>query len=81
MRRLHGEAVLLDDAGVSDFNGLHSRKRDAEVQFYAFHILVSRRRRYSRETLFVKPERAVVTLIQTAPYQRLHSNSALSAVA
>ena len=25
----------------SDFNGLHSRKHDAEVQFYAFDILVS----------------------------------------
>jgi two-component sensor histidine kinase len=66
MWRLHGEAVPLDDARVSDFNGLHSRRRDAEVQFYAFHILVSRRRRHSRKTLFVKPERALVTLIQTS---------------
>ena len=29
---LDGEAVLLDADGISDFNGLHSRKRDAEVQ-------------------------------------------------
>src|SRR3954447_4906145 len=28
---LDGEAVLLDTTGISDFNGLHSRKRDAEV--------------------------------------------------
>ena len=27
--------------GRSDFNGLHSRKHDAEVEFYAFDILVS----------------------------------------
>jgi hypothetical protein len=27
--------------GRSDFNGLHSRKHDDEVQFYAFDILVS----------------------------------------
>ena len=32
--------MLLDD-GISDFNGLHSRKHDDEVQFYAFDILVS----------------------------------------
>ena len=38
---LDGEAVLLGVDGRSDFNGLHSRKHDAEVQFYAFDILVS----------------------------------------
>jgi len=27
--------------GRSDFNGLHSRKHDAEVEFYAFDMLVS----------------------------------------
>ena len=36
-----GEAVLLGVDGVSDFNGLHSRKHDAEVEFYAFDMLVS----------------------------------------
>jgi bifunctional non-homologous end joining protein LigD len=41
MWRLHGGAVLLDDAGVSDFNGRHSRERDAEVQFYAFDCLAA----------------------------------------
>jgi bifunctional non-homologous end joining protein LigD len=33
--------VLLGVDGVSDFDGLHSRKHDAEVQFYAFDMLVS----------------------------------------
>ena len=38
---LDGEAVLLGVDGRSDFNGLHSRRHDAEVRFYAFDILVS----------------------------------------
>ena len=38
---IDGEAVLPGVDGRSDFNGLHSRKHDAEVQFYAFDILVS----------------------------------------
>jgi ATP-dependent DNA ligase len=38
---IDGEAVLLDVDGRSDFNGLHSRKHDAEVEFYAFDCLVS----------------------------------------
>ena len=38
---IDGEAVLLGVDGVSDFNGLHSRKHNAEVEFYAFDILVS----------------------------------------
>jgi bifunctional non-homologous end joining protein LigD len=38
---IDGEAVLLGVNGRSDFNGLHSRKHDAEVQFYAFDMLVS----------------------------------------
>jgi bifunctional non-homologous end joining protein LigD len=38
---LDGEAVLLGVDGISDFNGLHSRKYDEEVQFYAFDILIS----------------------------------------
>jgi bifunctional non-homologous end joining protein LigD len=33
--------VWLGVDGRSDFNGLHSRKHDDEVQFYAFDILVS----------------------------------------
>lgn len=38
---IDGEAVLLGVDGISDFNGLHSRRHDAEVQFYAFDMLVS----------------------------------------
>ena len=38
---IDGEAVLLGVDGRSDFNGLHSRKHDDEVQFYAFDLLVS----------------------------------------
>ena len=38
---LDGEAVLLGVDGISDFNGLHSRKQDDEVTFYAFDMLVS----------------------------------------
>jgi ATP-dependent DNA ligase len=35
-----GEAVMLGVDGVSDFNALHSRKCDAEVQlYYAFDVL------------------------------------------
>jgi bifunctional non-homologous end joining protein LigD len=34
-----GEAVLLGVDGVSDFNGLHSRRHDDEVQLYAFDVL------------------------------------------
>ena len=37
---IDGEAVLLGVDGVSNFDGLHSRKHDAEVQFYAFDMLV-----------------------------------------
>jgi ATP-dependent DNA ligase len=36
---IDGEAVLLGVNGISDFNGLHSRKHDEEVQLYAFDIL------------------------------------------
>jgi bifunctional non-homologous end joining protein LigD len=33
------EAVLLGVDGISDFNSLHSRRHDDEVQLYAFDIL------------------------------------------
>jgi bifunctional non-homologous end joining protein LigD len=36
---IDGEAVLLGVDGISDFNGLHSRKHDNEVMLYAFDIL------------------------------------------
>jgi bifunctional non-homologous end joining protein LigD len=38
---IDGEAVLLGVDGVSDFDGLHSRKHDDEVQLYAFDILAA----------------------------------------
>ena len=38
---IDGEAVLLGVDGRSDFNGLHSRRHDDEVQLYAFDCLVS----------------------------------------
>jgi ATP-dependent DNA ligase len=38
---MDGEAVLLGVDGRSDFDGLHSRKFNDEVQFYAFDLLVS----------------------------------------
>ena len=38
---IDGEAVLLGVDGRSDFNGLHSRQHDEEVQFYAFDMLLS----------------------------------------
>jgi bifunctional non-homologous end joining protein LigD len=36
---IDGEAVVLGVDGVPDFNALHSRKHDHEVQFYAFDAL------------------------------------------
>ena len=36
---IDGEAVVLTVDGISDFNALHSRKHDEEVQLYAFDIL------------------------------------------
>jgi bifunctional non-homologous end joining protein LigD len=37
---LDGEAVILGVDGIADFNALHSRQHDEEVQFCAFDILV-----------------------------------------
>src|SRR6188508_3334750 len=36
---IDGEAVLLGVDGISDFDGLHSGRHNAEVQLYAFDIL------------------------------------------
>lgn len=33
--------MLLGVEGISDFDGLHSRQHDDEVQFYAFDVLMS----------------------------------------
>lgn len=36
---IDGEAVILRDGGLADFDALHSRRRDAEVQLIAFDLL------------------------------------------
>jgi ATP-dependent DNA ligase len=36
---IDGEAVVLGVDGVSEFNALHSRKHDDEVQLYAFDVV------------------------------------------
>jgi ATP-dependent DNA ligase len=36
---IDGEAVVLSVDGVSDYEALHSRQHDEEVQLYAFDIL------------------------------------------
>jgi len=41
---IDGEAVLLGVDGISDFNSLHSRRHNDEVQLYAFDILALRAR-------------------------------------
>ena len=38
---LDGEAVLLRVHGRSDFDGLHSRQHNDDVQFYAFDVLMT----------------------------------------
>jgi ATP-dependent DNA ligase len=40
-----GEAVPIGVDGISDFNGLHSRRHDDEIQLYAFDIQVVSGRR------------------------------------
>jgi ATP-dependent DNA ligase len=36
---IDGEAVILGVEGIADFNALHSRQHDENVQLYAFDIL------------------------------------------
>jgi ATP-dependent DNA ligase len=36
---IDGEAVILGADGISDFNALHSRNHDDEVQLYAFDMV------------------------------------------
>src|SRR3954465_15211469 len=36
---IDGEAVVLGVDGAADFNALHSRKHDQEVELYAFYVL------------------------------------------
>jgi ATP-dependent DNA ligase len=69
---IDGEAVLLGVDGISDFNGLHSRKHDDEVQLYAFDILALEgddlrklplhlRKSYLARLLARRPERIFVS--------------------
>jgi ATP-dependent DNA ligase len=73
---LDGEGVLLDANGISDFNGLHSRKRDAEVQLYAFDCLAAdgddlRRLRLSlRKTNLARILARRVDGIHIAPFEQ-----------
>ncbi|WP_333968632.1 ATP-dependent DNA ligase [Bradyrhizobium sp. CCBAU 45384] len=46
---LDGEAVVLGVDGISDFNAMHSRKHDHEVQFCAFDILAEGARQFCRQ--------------------------------
>jgi len=38
---IDGEAVILGVDGISDFNALHSRNHNGEVQLYAFDVLAA----------------------------------------
>jgi ATP-dependent DNA ligase len=49
-----GEAVLLGVDGISNFAGLHSRKFDHEVQFYAFDLIVSEGEDQRDQPLFLR---------------------------
>src|SRR3954466_7409942 len=37
---IDGEAVVIGPDGISDFDGLHSRRCNAEVRLYAFDLLI-----------------------------------------
>src|SRR5215470_1333911 len=53
---LDGEAVVLGVDGISDFNALHSRKVDHEVQLYAFDILALGGNDLRRLPLFLRKQ-------------------------
>ena len=67
--------------GRSDFNGLHSRKHDGEVQFYAFGVLVSDGVDIRRLPLSMRKKtcpgswrsKFPVCVPLDRPYNRLHS--------
>ena len=56
---LDGEAVVLGVDGISNFNGLHSRQDDEEVQLYAFDCLA-----YNGDDLIPCPASAQANLEQ-----------------
>ncbi len=54
---IDGEAVWLDDAGMSQFDRLHSRKHDQEVQLITFDLLVIGGHDVRREPLHARKAR------------------------
>ncbi|WP_342737439.1 RNA ligase family protein [Bradyrhizobium sp. B117] len=73
---LDGEAVVLGVDGTSDFDALHSRKHDHEVQFYAFDILGADGDDYRRLPLSLRKPNLARLLrgrsegIQAAPFEQ-----------
>ncbi|MBR0753542.1 DNA ligase [Bradyrhizobium jicamae] len=73
---LDGEAVLLGVDGTSDFGGLHSRKYDDEVQFYAFDMLSGGGDDHRRLPLSLRKQNLAALLarrpegIHAAPYEQ-----------
>jgi ATP-dependent DNA ligase len=72
---LDGEAVLLGVDGQSDFAGLHSRRHDDEVQFYAFDMLAGGGDDHRRLPLSLRKQNLAALLarrsdgIHAAPYE------------
>ncbi|MBB4366178.1 hypothetical protein GGD66_007913 [Bradyrhizobium sp. CIR48] len=62
---IDGEAVILGVDGISDFNALHSRQFDHEVQLYAFN---GRRRRLA--LLAPPPAQSKSAAAASAPTRR-----------
>lgn len=63
---LDGEAVLLGVDGISDFDGLHSRKHDQEVQFYAFDMLAGGGNDYRKLPLSLRKQNLARLLARRA---------------
>jgi bifunctional non-homologous end joining protein LigD len=77
---IDGEAVILGVDGVPDFNALHSRKHDHEVQFYAFDVMALAGEDSARPSLEPAEDqlgRASSPGVPTASLSR-HSNKARS---
>src|SRR3954464_8112550 len=51
---MDGEAVVIGPDGISDFDGLHSRRCNAEVRLYAFDLLINEGIDMRDETLHVR---------------------------
>ncbi|RXG91619.1 RNA ligase family protein [Bradyrhizobium zhanjiangense] len=73
---LDGEAVLLGVDGRSDFDGLHSRRYDDEVQFYAFDMLAGGGDDHRRLPLSLRKQNLAALLarrpegIHAAPFEQ-----------